>query len=47
MSIWYQAKEDEIEVDDDEINIYAGFDNGGNRYVIVKIKDIKKVLEEL
>lgn len=45
MSLWHEAKKEDLEIDGDEINIYSGFDDSGNRYVTVKILDIKELLE--
>ena len=46
MSYWYEAKIDEIDVDGEEINIYAGYDDSGNRYVTVKKKDILEAIDK-
>lgn len=44
MSDWYEASKEDIEVDENEINIYLGQDYFGNKYVTVKIEDIKEIL---
>jgi len=47
MSIWYNPKKEDIEIDGDELNILLGDDYGGNIYAAVKIKDIQEILEQL
>lgn len=47
MSIWHEAKEKDIELDGDEVNIYAGWDADGNRYVTIKLDKLKEILEKL
>ena len=46
MSIWYEAKAEDIERDGDEINIHFDNDYTGAMYVIVKVEDIKKAISE-
>lgn len=45
MSMWYKAKKDDIDLDGDEINIYAGYDDSGSIYVTVKVETIKEFLK--
>lgn len=44
MSYWYEAKPEDIVLGGDEINIYAGYDDNGNRYATVKVPDLLKAL---
>lgn len=44
MSNWKDIKKEDIEVDDDELNIYIGSDDFGNNYIVLKISDIKELL---
>jgi len=41
MSLWFEAKKEDIALDGDEINIYVKQDYSGAVYVTVKIDDIK------
>ena len=44
MSIWKDIKKEDIELDGDEINICIGSDNQGNNYVVVKVDDMKAII---
>ena len=46
MSKWNKATKDDIEIDGDEINIYAGYDERGSVYAVVKVKDMKEILKQ-
>lgn len=50
MSYWYEAKKENIRIDEDELHIYLGtdpaYDDCGNIYVTIKRKDIEEVIEE-
>lgn len=49
MSLWYEPKLEDIEIDPngEELNIYLTSDDGdyGNIYATIKISDIKAILE--
>jgi hypothetical protein len=48
MSYWYDAKKEDVSIDDEDVNIYLGteipYDDCGNIYVTVKKKDMLEVL---
>lgn len=46
MSKWIKIKKDDIDIGDDEINIYVNSDEEGSVYAVVKIEDIKEKIKE-
>lgn len=44
MSDWKNIKKDDIEVDDEDLNIFYEQDDFGARYAIIKIKDLLDIL---
>ena len=44
MSVWYEPKPEDIEVNGDELDIYVTNDESGAIYVSVKIKELKKII---
>lgn len=46
MSYWYEPKIEDIDFSDDgtEMHVYLDSDDSGNRYVSLKVADIKKAL---
>lgn len=46
MSNWKDIKKENVEIDGEDINIYLGYDEFGNNYATMKIKDVKELLEE-
>jgi hypothetical protein len=47
MSNWQEIKKEDIELDGEDINIYLGSDDFGNNYVILKVKDVKDLLDNI
>lgn len=47
MSYWYEPKIEDIDITEDkeELHVYLDSDDSGNRYVCLKIKDVKKLLK--
>lgn len=45
MSYWITVEKDNIDVDGDELNVYLEQDDSGSRYAVLKIKDIKEILQ--
>jgi len=48
MSNWIQIKKEDIDIDvkENEITFYVNSDDLGNNYVILKIDELKKIIEE-
>ena len=46
MSDWITVKKEDIELDGDDINVYFESDDFGNRYIILKVEDIKALLKD-
>lgn len=46
MSEWHEAKEEDVELDGEEVNIYINNNDFGSVYVTVKIDIIKKILKQ-
>jgi len=51
MSYWYEPKDKDVDLDDQDLNIYLDdrkfyYDEGTNNYVTVKLSLIRKLLEE-
>lgn len=46
MSTWHEVKKDDLTLDGEDINIYLNNDDLGANYAIVKIADIKALLED-
>ena len=46
MSYWYEAEKEDLEIRDEEVHIYAGYDDGGNRYVAIPLDRFKDFLKE-
>lgn len=44
MSSWQNIKAEDLDLDGDEINIHYDDDSSGALYLVVKVKDIKKLL---
>lgn len=49
MSYWYEPKKKDIEITEegDEIHIHLDSNESGNIYVILKVKDIEELLNNL
>ena len=47
MSYWYEPKLEDIDITEDgkELHAYLDSDDSGNRYVSLKVEDIKKLLK--
>ena len=49
MSMWYELKAEDIEIDtkEKEFNLHVGFDDQGNNYATITFDQIKAMYEEL
>jgi len=47
MSNWQEIKKEDIEIDGEDINVYLGSDDFGNCYAVLKVKDVKDLLDNI